>query len=156
MSPDHYSQAHQNPFGAYTQQAQNWENERLAAIRRENDRLDFQRMQAEEQRQIQQARREQEQQARRQREAQKAQATQQRPSPQKTNSASSSNQVSFKDVITVITFIVATIFFYGVFDEHLIGGAIAGAIAAAIIRHTYKFLIAAAVIIFLITLFAQS
>lgn len=156
MSPNQNSQSHENPYAVYTQNAQNWENERLTAIRRENERRDFQRMQEEEARQRRQERIAQEQRA----ERKKAQAKNTQKSISKPSSAqrgpSISNQASFKEVITVITFLVGAIYFYGVFKENLIGTGIAAAISAVIIRHTYKFILTVAVIIFLIMVFAQA
>lgn len=113
---NHQSSSSDNPYGAYTQMNQNWENQRQAAVREENNRrmMDDMRRQQQQQEDAARASREREAQARRAQQAQQQQASR---SSRATNSSgrsaassgssASSSSGKFTPALAVLTFLIA-------------------------------------------------
>ena len=155
-NPDANSSYSDNPYGAYTQQNQNWERQRQEAVAQKNREWE-----AAQYREQERERQRQEERRRQQAQAARSNATRRQttssPSRKTTSAAksksSSSDGNALKDIFTFIGFLIGAIGTYQQSDDNLVAAIIVGLITGAIGRATYKFIIAIGVIAFVLYLF---
>lgn len=135
--PSHQSGQQENPYAPYTQDAQNWENERLRLVREEQNRRDQEYLRAHQE--------EMERKARENRPAPRPATNTTLPAGKAvtpTSKAEETNAPSFKDVITVIGAVAGAIMTYQTIEAHWVAAVIGGVITGVITRKTYKLIIA--------------